>query len=253
MVSDRICTYTIPLILQREDMVLQCGFCLSGKDFDALKSERHDFLHPKENNCFDSLRYPKRQHSYLLGRYCAKRAISALLSQCDYKNICIDNGIFQQPIVQHPQHSNIQVSISHTDYFGVALAFPEMHPMAIDIETIGINKISTIQTQLTANEQKLWDVAPERQAIQFTSFWTIKEALSKILRCGFMVPFEILEISTQIYYEHNMMSEFKNFFQYKALSFIFANTACSLVYPKKTQLILDVTYIKKIFDEKNNA
>jgi 4'-phosphopantetheinyl transferase len=76
--------------------------------------------------------------------------------------------------------------------------------------------------------------------------WTAKEALSKVLRCGFMIPFELLEI--EMFEPNNdfAISYFKNFHQYQALSFPLANTLCSLVYPKKTELSLNTIHIQKI-------
>jgi len=240
-------TYTTTLILEHDTTLMTAGFCLSKKIFEALKAERVNFLHSKENVYFNKLLYPKRQYSYLAGRYCAKKAISILSSENDPTLLHIQNGIFQQPIVYHPSHHNVQVSISHTNNFGTALAFSETHPMAIDIETICSNKIATVQTQLTEAEQILGRKIVASKSAQFILLWTIKEALSKILKCGFTVPFEILEIANLAPQAHFIMSHFKNFPQYQAFSFLLGDIACSLVYPKNTCLKLDTATIQQRF------
>jgi phosphopantetheinyl transferase len=253
MGSETASTYSTSLALIRDEAVTMAGLCLSKKSFSALKIEHQDFLHPKESVYFNRLSYSKRQQSYLLGRYCAKQAMGAFLQKKDVNLICIENGIFQQPIVQYAPYHGLQISISHTDNFGAAIAFSEAHPMAIDIETIHPNKIATLQTQLTASEQTLLDEYFASKATRFTLLWTMKEALSKILKCGFMVPFEILELAAAVPQAHFIISKFKNFYQYQALSFVFANTACSLVYPKKTRLTVDVVAIHKRFAESKHA
>ena len=179
----------------------------------------------------------------MIGRYCAKQALSASTHKKDLTDILIENGVFQQPIVYYPTHKNPQVSISHTDTLGAALAFPEAHPMAIDVETINTDKDNAIQTQLTNHERRLLSSLSNTMPPQL--LWTVKEALSKILKCGLMIPFELLEVEDIIQQENFCVSHFKNLQQYKALSFLLAENVCSLVYPKKTRLNLDILYIQK--------
>ncbi len=66
--------------------------------------------------------------------------------------------------------------------------------MAIDIETINSDKDDTILTQLTDNEQKLAASLLSSPSLQL--LWTIKESLSKVLKCGLTVPFELLEVES---------------------------------------------------------
>ncbi len=240
-------TYTTSLQLQREKHLFIGGFCLSKLDIGVLAANRSHFLHPQENLFFETLHYPKRQQDFLIGRYCAKKAVGALLQKNDFTQTRIENGIFQQPYVYHPSYQNLQITISHSDNYGAALAFSEAHPLAIDIETICIDKTKALQTQLTKAEQVLAEKLMISKISQLTVLWTIKEALSKILKCGFMVPFEILEISTMNAQDNHMISHFKNFHQYQALSFLFHNKVCSVVYPRKTDLSIDITAIQQTF------
>ncbi len=235
-------TYKKRFELYCEDRIIEGGLCLSSASFENLNFESDLFLHPKERAYLKSLTHSKRQKSFLLGRYCAKQAVASYINHEAFTHTLIENGIFQQPVVYHPHHSNIQVSISHTDLFGAALAFPETHPMAIDIETVCVIKIATMQTQLVGAEQKFSSSFSGTEIELVTLLWTAKEALSKVLKCGCMIPFELLEVETLLNFDHFTLSYFKNLYQYQALSFPVGNTFCSIVYPKKTELKLDLSY-----------
>jgi 4'-phosphopantetheinyl transferase len=233
-------TYRTILTLQRKDTEFKAGLCLSKASLGDLETARDSFLHPKEHLHFDTLNYPKRQYSYLLGRYCAKQAVAAYTDQSNLAATHIDNGVFQQPIVSGLQHSNIDVSISHASAIGAALAFPQAHPMGIDIERIHHSKSKALQTYVTIAERMRFG----SEIIGLTLLWTVKEALSKVLKCGLMVPHELLEVETVTVNADFSTSYFKNFYQYKAFSFLIAECVCSIVYPKKTQLELDTAAIQ---------
>ncbi len=234
--------YKIAVPLQRENQLFMGGLSFNKEGFNDLQINAHHFLHAKEFNRLASLQNPKRQHSYLLGRYSAKQAISTI-DNTDLNAIFVDNGVFQQPIVHHPNHMNIQVSISHTETLGAAIAFPEAHPMGIDIENVCDNQSEILKKQFTISEQQLLS---NNSMTELRWLWTAKEALSKVLRCGFMMPFELLEIVMIQQQRNSILGYFKNFHQYQALSFQpTVNTICSIVYPKKTQLSLDITAIQK--------
>lgn len=235
--------YCLPIELPYEDKIYKGGLCLSPLPFQDLYRARYTFLHPKELAYFESLIYSKRQYSYLLGRYCAKHAIAAYINFHPFREILIENGVFYYPVVTSSRESNLQVSISHTDTLGAALAFPEAHPMAIDVEKVCPSNIEIIKSQLSSAEKKLTFSGDE--ALQLTLLWTLKEALSKVLKCGLTVPFEILEVESAEEKENFVTSSFKNFKQYQALSFLVDTTVCSLVYPIKTRLILDISSIQR--------
>lgn len=67
-------------------------------------------------------------------------------------------------------------------------------------------------------------------------FWTVKEALSKALRTGFMSPLEIYELESMKIEARCWISEFKNFSQYQGRSFFLGHLIYSLVYPKNINL-----------------
>lgn len=239
-------SYKSALLLQRQDKQLTASLCVSRLSLDSLKVNIFDFLHVKEQTYFTSLQYPKRQHSYLLGRFCAKHAIGNYLQNKSLSFTLIENGVFNQPIAYHPLPTDVQISISHSDSMGAALAFPNAHPMGIDLEMITEAHVTTIKSQLTLIEKQKAALFSENEPMIFTLLWTVKEALSKALKCGFMISFELFEIEEMKQKENYVESSFKHFQQFKAISFPLAETICSLVYPTGTHLLFDIEALQKM-------
>jgi len=243
-------TFSIHLTFYQNDNLWKGGLCLSNLKQEKLLTMYPHFLHPNEENYFKTLLHPKRQYSYLLGRYCAKHALAALTNLDDLTEIWIETGFFHQPIVIHPHLRNTQVSISHSNYVGASLAFSEAFPMGIDLEEVCVDKISIIETQVSLAEKKL--CSSGNRLIGLTQLWTLKEALSKVLKCGLMVPFEIFEVEEMIEEGNITTSRFKNFKQYQAVSFLVNGTICSLVYPENTSFIIDVLALRKVLENINS-
>ena len=238
------------LQLKRPDKDFLACLCITNPRFLDLKEKRKLFLHPEELAYFDSLRFERRQTSFLLGRYAAKQAISKYASEMEMTRFSIQHGVFDHPIIKHISKKDVQISISHNDEFGGAIAFPEEHPMAIDLERINPKRIEVIQTQCTEDELKLIQSLKIPNMTQLTLLWTVKEALSKVLKCGLMTPFKTFEIKDLVIEYNCFISTFKKFAQYKAISFVMDNTACSIVMPKKTEVMINVNELKKIFRSK---
>ena len=74
-----------------------------------------------------------------------------------------------------------------------------------------------------------------------------KEVLSKVIKGGLMIPFLLLEVETIIQHEDIFLSYFKNFLQYQGFSFILGKTVCTIIFPRKTKVNLDILTIKKCF------
>ncbi len=101
--------------------------------YNALDHDRALFLHRNELAYYQRLPAPKRQQSYLLGRYAAKRALTTFLETADPTLIEVASGIFTQPIVKFPTPDPVAVSISHAGDFACALA-AQKSSLALDIE-----------------------------------------------------------------------------------------------------------------------
>ena len=243
-------TYCEKLALKRPDTHFDAYLCISNHPFLELKEKRFQFLHPEELAYFDTLRFERRQKSFLLGRYCAKQAISKYLRQSEMTQFSIRHGVFEHPIVKNASNKEVQISISHSDVYGGAIAFPEEHPMAIDFEKIDPKKLEVIKTQCTQDELRLIQSLHLSVITQLTILWTVKEALSKALKCGLTTPFKIFEAKGLESQTDCFVWTFKKFAQYKAISFIIGNTACSIILPKKTEVIIHIKELRELFKGK---
>jgi len=239
-------TYIEMLRLKRPHSLFKAYLCISMLSLSDLMGEKNKFLHPVEREYLDSLSFKRRQKSFLIGRYCAKQALSAYFNESNMSDILINNGVFKHPTVQYVSKENIQISISHSNECGGAIAFPEEHPMAIDIEKIDQKKTEVIKSQCTIEELNLIKSLAAADITQLTILWTVKEALSKVLKCGMMSPFTIFEINHTRSESDYFVFGFKNFSQYKCISFIIEKFAFSIILPKKTEFIPNITAIRKL-------
>lgn len=202
-----------------------------------LMAEAQYYLHPDELDYFRSLKFGKRQHSYLLGRCCAKIALATYTGMAPY-GIEIVSGVFGQPVVKIPHNANIQVSISHADDWAVAIVFPEEHPMGIDIESLSVKNQQIINKSLTSLEKEHVLAMKQEALLGHLLIWTAREALSKVIRCGLTIPFPLLEVQTVDYnVEYQcFISRFSNFPQYKTLSCEIDGNLISVVLPERTEI-----------------
>jgi 4'-phosphopantetheinyl transferase len=231
--------------LIRPDQAFPAALCcceLSMFDRDAANV---DFLHPQERRYYETLKFERRIKSYLMGRLAAKKAIAALTGSSDLSRIIIQAGIFTQPIATCEGQPNIQVSISHCTDFGAALAFPEAHPMGIDLEQVNIEQNKVIEREVTESELTLVKRLPIPYEVMLTLLWTGKEALSKVLRTGLMTPFPIFEADKIELRQDYILSHYKNFAQYKAISFILGACVCSIACPMKTEFTINIQSLQE--------
>jgi phosphopantetheinyl transferase len=240
-------TYLSELILTRPEQVFKASGCFCFYPLWEHYQGIIDHLHPEERKYYDSLRFEKRMRSYLIGRYAAKRAVAALTGETDLAKILVQAGVFTQPIVTLPDHQNIQVSISHCDHLGTALAFPEAHPLGIDLEKIHLDKNDVLERQMTPGEIELIKAQPDFYEAMLTLLWTAKEALSKVIKTGLMTPMKIYEINRMEYHDPYFLSYYKNFGQYKAISFKIGNYICAITHPMKTKLDINITALQSDF------
>lgn len=238
--------YLEKLDLVRPEKTYKAALCCFFYPPKADYRELIPYLHLQERNYYNKLRFEKRIRTYLMGRFVAKHAVASLTGEENLTNISIQSGIFTQPVVT-PNQGNIQVSITHCDPLGAALAFPEAHPMGIDLEKISFNKKEVLESQITKTEKERISDWPFSYGTGLTLLWTAKEALSKTLKTGLMTPFEIFEISEAEVYEDYTICYYKNFAQYKVLSFTIGSYMCSIVHPFKTGVRFDLNSLKRRF------
>jgi len=233
--------------LIREKSVAWAAIGLSACADTELLSKREDILHPREIEIFESDAHGRWQCGYLRGRLCAKSTLRALHHGFDFRQVMIDRGVFGHPVVLSGTLANAQVSLSHSGRWAAAVAFHESHPLAIDIEVHAENKQDVILANMTAAEIDAIAATRLSAAMGPTVLWTIKESLSKVLRTGLMSPFEIYAIDRITEEDGLIVSRFRNFAQYKCLSFAIGDLALSLTLPKRTRVDLNFNSWDAIF------
>jgi len=209
-------------------------------DYPAMVKDSESFLHPNELSYFRKLEFPLRKTSFLLGRHAAKKALTAFLQESDASHIEIGAGAFNQPVVKCKSSEIPGLTIAHCHDAAVAIAFQEGYPTGVDLEYIETNKRQVLESQFSAVELQRLKLLPEAEEDSYYLLWTVKEALSKAIKCGLTVPFEILEVE-QIVQQgtHAYAAFFRNFPQYQAYSWIRYRHVLSIVLPKSTQLTVN--------------
>jgi 4'-phosphopantetheinyl transferase len=148
--------------------------------------------------------------------------------------------VFNQPIVRCARQEPPAVTISHAGEFAVAIAHDHGHVMGVDVERTTSVDHALLETILTAAEQRLLAQVPNKAADLLTGAWTIKEALSKALRCGLTVPLRLLELGrVDVAADGSLQSEFVNFTQFKCRTWIRGGHVLSIALPRKTVLGFD--------------
>jgi len=148
------------------------------------------WLHPSEQQRYQSFTQPRRQIQFLASRWLARQLLSqAMGGDCADWPLLAHAG--QPPgIAAHPE---LHLSISHSgDWLAVALA---EQPVGVDIEHIVANSNSMARAEIVANHNEISDLSSQvsiaRQATYFTRGWTLKEAWLK--RHGLGLDFALMQ------------------------------------------------------------
>ncbi len=226
--------------LIRQTTTNVAGFGLARRSASAPCGEESvwELLHPEEKHHYHQLKFDRQKRAYLLGRVAAKRAIRALAPQVASPDIFIDAGVFGFPVVRSRFLENVQVSISHTDEIGLALAYPEAHPLAIDTERVDAERITSVASALDEQEHRLLRSLPLPYPVGLTLLWTAKESLTKVLRTGLTLDLKLAMVESLVREDNVWVGRFGNFGQYKSLSLITSDRVCSMVLPEKTSVDL---------------
>lgn len=243
----------------KKSMLKECGMNL----FDKYKENQNIFLfvckgmdkldlnkvgeilHDKEKEHYYSIECVKRKKSYLFGRYCIKRAMTLNGMTKKQREVCIDYGEFNHPIVIHGNEKNIQVSLSHSNDVAAALLFTQKYILGIDIEKI-INESANIMSEILFDKERNF-IQKENENIILVSMWSAKEALAKSLKIGFSASFKIFEIC-DIYFKENKLNVYFTFFPHlKVEGIILNNYILSIACLKEHELISDSQKFSTIF------
>lgn len=208
--------------------------------YPSLSQRYRSFLHPDERLFFESLKYKRRQSSYLSGRYAAKIALSCYLQERDMSAIAVTPGVFTQPVVCCEAFHRPAVTISHIEKVACAISFPDEHPLGMDVETMNAGNVHVMRSQMTSKEIKDFVENEKDKICSLTVLWTAKEALSKVLKCGLTCPFEIMAVDRLEKQGQLYEGGYLNFPQYGFRSWSTPEAVITIALPKETQMKVDM-------------
>jgi 4'-phosphopantetheinyl transferase EntD len=224
--------------LVRENSEHSVGYTIIKQELADLNGYLK-ILHLDEITYLNSLKFDKRKSSYLLGRISAKSALSKIIpAKTAMNSFKVGFGVFQFPVIEHLPYSGLQVSITHCDAIGISIAYPEAHPIGVDIERINPEKVDSMVNMFTQEEIILANSKLNDKASAYTLLWTVKESLSKILKTGMMIDFKYLELDFLNYNDGIYTGNFKNFTQYKSYSIVLNSYIISIICPRNTNIDL---------------
>lgn len=228
-----------------------CGKCFDDKrqyaffiNLTNISSSRvgelYQYLSPEELEYINTIKSKKRLESFIYGRLSLKIAGSLFCMERKLKDISVSNGILGQPVITVKGRSNISGSISHCDNCAASIVFDEELVFGIDIEDKN-RDISNILIHF-ADQSEIEAVkkldCPE--TLGCLILWTAKESLSKCLKTGFTIPLEIFRIRTIEKKKDCYKVLYANFNQFETSVYVMERNICSLTYPKKLSVSLNM-------------
>jgi len=231
----------------------ECHFCLASLSCESLEIWGKNYLHPLEFWEHENLTNKRRKHDYLLRNYCVKQVILPCLKKpLNYaKHLHISKEINQQAFLMSDRiyHSHLQISITHSETLGFAVAFEGLYPLGIDIEKINLQKFQSIESLMTSEEKGLTKDFIHTKELNAIILWTAKEALCKAVGGGLSVFSEITQVigifSNQSYTE----ILFKHLSGYRAYSFLFEDYIITIAFPYTKRFEIDLHPIWKKLKE----
>lgn len=208
--------------------------------FNTLAEDKENIFGEFERQYFEKLKFLKRKETFLCGRYAAKQSILKIDDTIKPPSADIVYGLFNNPIIRH-SYLNFGVSITHNSEAAIAVVFPDIFSVGIDIESISSCKPDIIDKQLSNDEKRIIKEKFSNTNSGGTVFWTIKEAVSKIMGGGLLISFNILEIESIEEISGNIFeSAFKHFPHLRGISIRVNNSIFSMVFPK--QFLCDLLF-----------
>lgn len=207
-----------------------------------LEEDCFHWLNPDELEILEELSSPKKRGSFLLGRYTAKLSLASFLHNRDMLSCSVTRGVLGQPVVQSDIREVPEISLAHSGQYGASICFPPGHQFGLDVEEIrsAPTRIAAISSKMTEKERSLLEELKEQVSEEklYYLIWTLKEALSKVLRCGLTLPLEALELRDLEWKEDQLLGRFTHFTQYRGFSQCSDDLAIALVFPWKSRIVI---------------
>ena len=211
------------------------SFGLVKGSFQDLLRNKNQFLHIQEEEVFSGYDFDLKKYSYLLGRLAAKKALKQHEEELFRENeYLILNGSIGEPVLLN---RNLHISIAHTAPFGLAVASSPMLAVGVDIECPShFHKIKP--SVFSDNERQLFTKPgiPFDEELAKCLLWSAKESLVKLIKTGFTIPFNLLEIASVEVIEDIYYAIFKNFPAFQVLLFKSNNLVVGISVHKNVKI-----------------
>lgn len=233
-----------------------CFAAVSAADLGILSPT--SFLTRAESLRASVFKFGQPRENFTLGRLAAKLALLAMADEAGapggsrplspalspdggkgealalkLRSFEIMNGGHGEPVVLAPADCAFNVSLSHVNGLGVAVAFPAGQQVGLDLELIDARRAETVRkgVPLSADEEGWLKVTSLPEATALLLLWTAREALGKALGCGLACKWETLalrEITTRG--PGQFSGSFLHSPQFRCLSWIGREAVMSLAF-----------------------
>jgi 4'-phosphopantetheinyl transferase len=160
-----------------------------------------DFLSASEIDTYAGLRFPKRRHEWLLGRWTAKQLLRrSIEAYCDLPlpaiSVAADPDGAPYLAVEGEGRLPASLSISHRAGRAFCALSPTISPsIGVDLEQIEPRSAAFVHDFFTADEAaRVWDCPDSDRDTLVTVIWSAKEAMLKALREGLRLDTRLVEI-----------------------------------------------------------
>lgn len=229
--------------LQRQGEFHPLVMIILKKDVKRLLEDRTFWLTQEEEELYGDLVSDKKRRAFILGRYAAKLGLSRFTGNSSLTDFAVLRGALGQPLVCSSLWETPELSISHSASCGACLVYPPGHQFAMDLEEIRhrSSRLDAIASRLTKKERALLDSIDKSgdSAEHLYLLWTMKEALSKVLRCGLTLPVQALELAKLQVKDGLFHGRFTHFSQYRVIAQAKDGFALAIVFPWKSRVYLD--------------
>lgn len=224
----------------------ECIAVVSVCSWHNYENEVIHFFNKDELLQYYQYKYEKRRIDFALGRIAAKNAIMEYTDEIEPQKILIKNGYFNQPVVSYGGLGNVQISISHCDHIGIAVAFPEELLIGLDIEKVNGNLVDILDRQLTDKEKSLYNSCEVSKEEIATVLWCAKESISKTLKIGFTVPLDVFEINEIIKDKNSLICKYSKFTLFQTNIYRTDQYFIAVTCPSGCTIILDKHFIMSV-------
>ncbi len=234
----------VALMLDSGEAAHACMLAACDAPLDVLERELPASLGAVERARLERAAHPRRRASFLRGRAAARDALAGLCGgRFAPAAFEIVPGAFEQPVVRGPA-PNVGVSLSHTDTLAVAAAFPESHPLGVDIERIDVANERVLAEYVAPSELAALRAADAHGIEALTLLWAAREALSKVLRGGLAIDFPALAVDRATRENGLLRIGFAAFAHLRAEALSAHGHVFALVLPAKSAAAWDVQAVR---------